>query len=145
MRSFYASSSTARFDSLMRRCAVTALLLLGSIACSSSRPSPLADVGEITSAHVEIHSKGGDASTTVTDPEILAELRSLAVARGDWHTTWYTPPSGQIRAALYRDTVFLGVVAIGPNFIGARGPVSERFRSIAPTEAAWVASLRALK
>ena len=69
----------------------------------------------------------------------------MAIAPGDWHKPWDTPPSGQIRAALYRDTVFLGVVAIGPNFIGARGPVSERFRSIAPSEAAWVASLRALK
>jgi len=130
----------------MRRSAIAALIL-GSIACGSSgsSPSPLADLGEITSAHVEIHSKGGDTSTTVTDPEILAELRAMAVAPGDWQTTWHTPPSGQIRAALYRDTVFLGVVSIGPNFVGARGPSSERFRSIAPSEAAWIASLRALK
>ena len=131
----------------MRRPVVTALIVLSSIACGSSgsSPSPLANLGEITSAHVGVRSGSAFSYTTVTDPEILAELRAMAVAQGDWHTTWYTPPSGQIRAALYRDTLFLGVVSIGPNFIGARGPVSERFRSIAPNEAAWVASLRALK
>ena len=129
----------------MRRSAVTALLFLGCTACSTSGPSPLADLGEITSARVTVLSNGTAPKTTVTDPAILADLRALAVARGEWHTTWDTPPAGQIRAALYRDSVYLGVVSIGQNFIGARSASSEEFRPIAPNEAAQVARLRALK
>ena len=129
----------------MRRFAISALMLLHSAACSTSRASPLAALGEITSAQVTVFSTGASTTTTVTDPTSLAELRALATARGDWHPTWHTPPAGQVRAALYRDTAYVGVVSIGPDFIGARSASAEQFRSIAPAEVAAVAMFRALK
>jgi hypothetical protein len=119
--------------------------MLLSPACSTSRASPLTALGEITSAQVTVFSTGASTTTTVTDPAILAELRALATARGDWNPTWHTPPAGQVRAALYRDTAYVGVVSIGPDFIGARSPSAEQFRPIAPNEAAAVAMFRALK
>jgi hypothetical protein len=129
----------------MRRFAITSILLLASTACNTGRPSPLADIGEITRASVMVFSGGTSAPKTITDPAVLAQLRSLATARGDWQSTWHTPPAGQVRAVLYRDTAYLGVVSIGPNFIGARGRSAEQFRSIAPNELPVVAMVRALK
>lgn len=127
------------------RLAIAAVMLVASTTCNSSRASPLAAIGEITSARVRVISGGTGSEKTVTDPAVLAQLRSLATARGDWNSTWDTPPAGQIRAALYRDSVYIGVVSIGPNFIGARGPSSEQFRSITPNEESVVATLRALR
>jgi ABC-type cobalt transport system substrate-binding protein len=129
----------------MRRFAITAIMLLVSTACNGSRSSPLAAIGEITSAQVIVFAGGTSAPKTVTDPAVLAQLRSLATARGDWHSTWHTPPAGQVRAALYRDTAYVGVVSIGPDFIGARDSSAEQFRSIAPNELPVVATFRVLK
>jgi hypothetical protein len=129
----------------MRRFAITAIMLLAIVACNSSRPSPLAAISEVTRAQVTVLSGGANTPKTVTDPIVLLQLRSLATARGDWNPTWHTPPAGQVRAALYRDTAYLGVVSIGPDFIGARGPSAEQFRPIAPNELAVVAMFRALK
>ena len=143
MRSFCAFSSTETSDSDMRRSAVTALALLGSIACSSSgpSPSPLANLGEVTSARVRVSGSGATKSMVVTDSKILADLQTLAAASGDWHRPWDTTPTSQISAMLYRDTVYLGVVFVGRNFVSVGGQV----RPIAPSEAAQVARLRALK
>ena len=129
----------------MRRFVVIAIMPLSVVACDSSRPSPLASLGEVTSAQVTVHSAGGDTSRTFTDPAVLAQLRSLATAPGDWHPSWHTPAAGQVRAALYRGTKYVGVVSIGPDFIGARGASAEQFRSIAPNELPVVKALSALK
>jgi hypothetical protein len=129
----------------MKRFAIATLLLLSSSACGSSRPSPLADLGEITSAQVTVFSNTASTTKTLTDPATLTALRALATARGAWKPTWHTPPAGQVRAALYRDTTYLGVISIGPDFIGARGASAEQFRPIAPSEATAAATFRALK
>ena len=120
-------------------------MLSAVVACDSIRPSPLAAIGEITRAEVTVLSGGTSAPKTVTDRAVLAQLHSLATARGDWHPTWHTPPAGQVRAALYRDTAYVGVVTIGPDFIGARGPSAEEFRPIAPNELPVVVTFRTLK
>ena len=73
----------------------------------------------------------------------LTQLRALATVRGDWKATWHTPPAGQLRAAFYRDTAYLGVLSIGPDFIGAQNDAGQRFRSIAPWERVVVAKLLA--
>jgi hypothetical protein len=129
----------------MRRSTITALALLGSVGCSTNRDSPLAGLGIITSARVTVLSTAVGTTKTITDPTILAVLRALATARGNWHSTWHTPPAGQVRAALFRDTAYVGVVSIGPDFIGARSASAEQFRPIAPSESAAVAMFRALK
>jgi hypothetical protein len=129
----------------MRRFEITAIMLLAIVACNSSRPSPLAAIGEITSAEVTVLSGGTSTPKSVTDPTVLAQLHSLATARGDWNPTWHTPPAGQVRAVLYRDTAYVGVVWIGPDFIGARGVSAEEFRPIAPNELPVVAMFRTLK
>jgi hypothetical protein len=128
----------------MRRFEIT-VMLLAIVACKSSRPSPLADIGEITRAEVTVFSGVTSSPKTITDPAILAKLHSLATARADWHQTWHTPPAGQVRAALYRDSAYVGVVSIGPDFIGARGPSAEEFRPIAPKEESVVAIFRTFK
>ena len=129
----------------MRPFAINALMPLAIVACNAKRPSPLAAIGEVTRAQVTVFSREASTSMTVTDSATLARLRSLATAQGDWKSSWHTAPAGQIRAALYRDTAFIGVVTIGPNFIGARSASAEQFRPIAPIEEPVVASLRALK
>jgi len=128
----------------MRRFEIT-VMLLAIVACKPSHPSPLAEIGDITRAEVTVLSGGASARKTITDPAILGQLLSLATARGDWHQTWHTPPAGQVRAALYRDSAYVGVISIGPDFIGARGPSLEEFRPIAPSEEAIVAMFRGFK
>jgi hypothetical protein len=129
----------------MQRVAITALALLSSFACSNTHASPLANLGEITSAQVSVRVDGASTTKVVTDSVTLAQLRALATAPGAWKSTWHTPPAGQVRAALYRDTQYVGVVSIGPDFIGARGASAEQFRPIAPSEVRTAAAFRALK
>jgi hypothetical protein len=128
----------------MRRVAIFVLLLLSAFGCGHTRSSPLADLGEITSARVTVFANGAATSTSVTDSTTLAQLRDLATTGGPWTPSWHTPPAGQVRAALYRKSQYVGVVSIGPDFIGARGASSEQFRPIAEHEVPIVARIRAL-
>ena len=102
----------------------TAVWILG---CSQPEPSPVSALGRVT--RVEVAFKQGPR-TTITDSTRIAVLRAAAERPGDWHSVPDTPPAGDARAAFYRDTVFLGVLSVGPGFVGARGATAERFRRL---------------
>ena len=108
-----------------------ALVLLGC----GREPSPLRSLGTITRAEVTYTYPGDHAPrAVVTDPVQLAVLRAAARRAGDWQRTWHTPPAGSARAALYRDSIFLGVLSVGPDFIGVGAGTDARFRELGLAE-----------
>jgi hypothetical protein len=119
--------------------------LLASAAACAQQPSPLAGLANVTSVRVMASRFGADSTRTFTDPTTLRRFQTLATARGDWKATWHTPPAGELRAAFYHDSTYLGVVAIGADFVAARGASGERFRSIADAERSTIALLLAQK
>lgn len=107
--------------------------LLACGACHMQKRSPLADLGAVTSARVVAQRTNG-YTRVVQDTALLNSIVRLGSRDGSWKEPWDTPPSGQLRAVLYRDTVYLGVVAISPTFVGARGRGGEAFRTLTPSE-----------
>ena len=104
-------------------------------ACRQSEPSPLSALGSVTRAEVTYAIPGEDPSRQVlTDAGRLAVLRAAARHAGDWRSVLDTPPAGVARAAFYRDSVFLGVLSVGPDFIGASDGRRTRFRKPNKTE-----------
>ena len=135
----------------MRRLMIAFLFLAVCSGCSAApESSPLAIVSRLDSAQVTVWPATGGvplASTVVRDSESLAELRAIASEPGDWHPiTMATTPSGDVRAALYRGTVYVGVVSAGRDWIGARDAAgNERFRTMTTADSLRVAQLRAAK
>ena len=126
----------------MRYSQLMAALLLASIACNPVKRSPLADIGVVTSARIVASTQLANAEDRVVrDTALLYSIVRLGSSDGSWQGTWHTTPSGQLRAALYRDTILLGVVAISPTFVGARAAGREEFRALEPSEQRQVAAL----
>jgi hypothetical protein len=121
------------------------IALVGSAAACTQQPSPLAGLTNVTSVRVVASRFGADSTRTFTDPVTLRRFQTLATAPGDWRATWHTTPAGDLRAAFYHDSTYLGVVAIGADFVGARGDSAERFRPIADAERTTIALLLAQK
>lgn len=144
-------SATFREGTGMRRSAWIGLLVLAdALACG--RPersaSPLAALDGVTRAEVSVWppSSAIPKYFSVRDSEMLAQLRELATASGDWAPMEYaSEPNGDLRAALYRDTAYLGVVSIGDGWVGARGPEggSTLYRRMSPIERPLRAALHA--
>jgi hypothetical protein len=135
----------------MRRSTVIASFgLMGALACRpSAAPSPLASLDGVTRAELTIWppSHATPSDVTVRDAAMLARLEALAAAPGDWKPiTYATEPNGDIRAAFYRDTVYLGVLSLGDGWVGARGPAGgARYRAMTPSERPSVAAIRAAR
>ena len=123
--------------------------LTGVLACGrrDRSASPLAALGGLTRAEVSVWppSGVGPAQVTVRDSATLARLRALAAAPGAWAPIEFaTEPNGDVRAALYRNSTYLGVVSLGDGWVGARGPTGGTlYRSMAPAERPVRAALRA--
>ena len=135
----------------MRRSIIGSLILVVYLGCSAaSKPSPLAILGRLDSAEVTVWPATGGAplhSAFVRDSAALAELRAIAIEPGDWQPiTMATTPNGDVRAALYRGTVYVGVISAGRTWIGARDTVgNERYRPMTLADSLRVAQLRAVK
>lgn len=112
---------------------------LGAIvlaACRNADPGPLNSLGTVTRVDVTYSIPGDIPSPqTIVDSERVAVLRAAARRAGDWHSVLDTPPAGVARAAFYRDSVFLGVLSVGTDFIGASAGKETRFRNINAPEA----------
>ena len=105
-------------------------------SCVKDASSPLSSLGSVTRAEVTYHVPGdGPPHQQITDPDRLGVLRAAARRTGAWHAVFDTPPAGIARAAFYRDSIFLGVLSVGPDFIGASDGVVARFRKPASAEA----------
>jgi len=104
----------------------------------------------IDSAQVSVRDATGVAvqsSTVIRDSATLADLRAMACKPGDWHPNGVgTPPSGDLRAALYKGNAYVGVLSAGSNWIGVRDSAGhERFRAMTATDLAIVARVAAPK
>lgn len=128
---------------------VTRLALLAVLGCGrrQAAASPLAALGSVTRAELSIWAPShiDPSSVTIRDPATLAQLRALAMAPGDWAPIRFsTEPNGDVRAALYRDTTYLGVVSLGEEWVGARGPTGgAKYRAMTPPERPVLAAIRA--
>ena len=56
----------------------------------------------------------------VTDPAVIAQVRSFVAARPDgWTKTWHTPPVTRVDLTFLRGDVFVGRIGSGSNFFRA--------------------------
>jgi hypothetical protein len=126
----------------MRLLRVTLGFAVALVGCQRPKPSPLAGVGSVTSARIVVLSgKAGSVERIVRDTAVLRALAHLGSRDGDWHHIQDTPPAGEVRAVLFRDTTYLGVVSFGPNFVGARSPRTEEYRTLEDSERVRVRAL----
>ena len=137
--------------SVMRRLIIFLMILAAFPGCTGARASsPLAILGRLDSAEVTVRGAMGGTpshSTVVRDSVTLAHLRMIASEPGDWHPNeGGTPPAGDLRAALYRGTVYVGVISAGRNWVGARDAEGNaRFRTMTGVDSLRIAQIRALK
>ena len=121
-----------RGSRLWRCRALPAILLLG--ACTRSQPLPLTELDGITRVEVR-NTTGADSAHVIVTPSriehVVAAVRSLESA---WHEPTMTLPAGDVTAVFYRDTVVVGVVRLGQNFVMARGREHELIRSATAEE-----------
>jgi hypothetical protein len=135
----------------MLRSIIASLILAVFPGCTAApESSPLAILGRLDSAEVTVQATAGRIpmhSTLVRDSATLADLRAIASKPGDWHPNGVgTTPAGDMRVALYRGTVYVGVVSAGDNWIGARDAAgNERFRRMTAADSLRVAKIRAVK
>lgn len=134
------------FEGMLRLSRIAVSALLSVSACGSSdHESPLAGLEGATRVQLQVAREGsgrGDTST-LTDLATIRRLAQLATTRGDWEPTWHTEPSGQVRAAFFRDTAYLGVLSLGEGWVGAQGlERKSHFRSMKTGEAQVVVELR---
>jgi len=126
----------------MRLLQVTLGFAVALVGCQRPKPSPLAAVEPVTSARIVVLSaRAGPVEKIVRDTAVLRALAQLGSRDGNWHRILDTPPAGEVRAVLYRDTTYLGVVSFGPNFVGARSPRTEEYRTVEDSELVRVRTL----
>jgi hypothetical protein len=109
------------------------VLLAGSGCQTADVRSPLTGLehASLVRLSVPCFPSGRADTSTVTDVATIRELAEVAEEHGDWATTWHTQPAGLVRAAFFRDTIYLGVLSLGEGWVGARAPQGgARFRSM---------------
>jgi hypothetical protein len=124
------------------------LAAISLIACDliARDTSPLLALRGATRAEVTISESGHmSSSRTLRDSAELESLRILAASPGNWASAGIaTPPSGDIRVAFYRNSIYLGVLSAGRTWIGARDSSgSEMFRDATAGERAALENLLA--
>jgi hypothetical protein len=135
----------------MLRSTFASVILAVLPSCTAApESSPLAILGRLDSAEVSVQATADGIpmhSTVVRDSATLSDLRSIASEPGDWHPNGVgTTPAGDMRVALYRGTVYVGVVSTGDNWIGARDAAgNERFRRMTAADSLRVAKIRAVQ
>ena len=102
----------------MRQIFLAAALVIG---CDRGGRSPLADL--VGMNRVLVHPGRGDSTVVLTEPYSLRALRTVLEEESNgWQPVMHTAPAGRTRVALFRDTVFLGSLGVGPGFLVASGP-----------------------
>ena len=102
-------------------------------ACATSRPFPIPDLEDVTRIQVQF---ANAPERAITDSfSIAAVLSAIPKRRADWKESWHTLPAGEASAVLYRDSLYLGVLRLGPNYLVAGGPASpDLILSVSPDE-----------
>jgi hypothetical protein len=102
---------------------IVTLMLIG---CGPGKPSALDDLIGMNRVHVRAHR--GDSTVVLTDPARLRALRTvLELQNSGWRRVWDTPPAGQLRAALFRDTVLLVSLGVGSSFLVVTDPNGQTY------------------
>ena len=104
-------------------------------ACATSRPFPIPDLEDVTRIQVHI-ANAPERERAITDSlSIAAVLSAIPTRRADWKESWHTLPAGEASAVLYRDSLYLGVVRLGADYLVAGGPASpDLILSVSPDE-----------
>ena len=115
------------------------VLLVAVCACTQSRPFPLGTLEGISRIAVQ-NPVGADTAHVISSPEQIA--RAVAAVRSvptGWKHPVTTVPVGHVAAEFYRDTVLVGVVWLGLDYIIARASERPLIRSASPDELARLA------
>ena len=144
------AAQSALLRAMLRSIIASVILAVLPSCTAAPESSPLASLGRLDSAEVTIQATADGASmhsTVVRDSATLADLRAIASTHGDWHPNGVgTTPAGDMRVALYRGRVYVGVVSAGRDWIGARDAAgNERFRHMTGADSRRVAQIHAIK
>jgi len=118
----------------MRRRIALALLSTLALSCMRSRPLPLSNLDAVTRIEVR-NPVGADSAHVITGADRIARVvAALHAMDSGWEQSAVTLPAGDAAAVLYRDTVVIGVVWLGRNYLIARGSDRALIRSVRPDE-----------
>jgi hypothetical protein len=124
------------------RCtSVLMILLLG--ACTGSRALPLVQLDGIT--RIEVRNPRGttNAHVIVAPEQIQRAVAAVRSLDSGWEQPTTTLPAGDVAVLFYRDTVVVGVVWLGRDYIIARGTERPLIRSLGTEE--WIRLAEALQ
>jgi hypothetical protein len=94
----------------------------------------LPELGGVTRIEVR-NPVGADTAHVITDPErVQRAVDAVRALRSGWDKSWHTLPAGQVAALFYRDTVLVGVLWLGQNYVMARGRGDPLIRHVRPDE-----------
>ena len=112
-----------------------AVLVASVAALAACGRSPLEKVGPVSA--LAVRSGGADQPVILDRTRIDSVIQFLAATRG-WRKSRDTPPNPYFSVRLMRDTMWMGTVWIGSNFVMARGRDPEvaglRIRTASPGE-----------
>jgi len=108
-------------------------------AACGGRRLPLTELGRVTRIEVR-NPVGADTAHVITDPQrVQRAVDAVRALRSGWDTSWHTLPAGQVAALFYQDTLLVGVLWLGQNYVMARGRGTTLIRHARPDELAPVA------
>lgn len=109
----------------MNRSILPSLIVVGVLgtlsACGFAEDCQSMDFSSLAQANLMWIATNNDKTLReTTDKTEITSLVQFVSARTDsWCKPWTGVPIGLVRAELYSDSKLLGVVSLGPNFIGA--------------------------
>ena len=126
----------------MRRIRFLTVGLLAASCAPVERPSPLGDLSGVTRIEV---SKGGQRTHAFQRPtdslRIAWVVEAVRSHRSRWERTWHTLPSGDIAISFIRDSVLVGVVWVGSEFLVAGGTDEKLITNISRVDEAHLRAL----
>jgi hypothetical protein len=105
-----------------------------SPSCVRSRPLPFSNLDGVSRIEVR-NPVGADSAHVITGADRVAKvLAALHAVDSGWEQPTVTLPAGDAVAALYRDTVLIGIVWLGRDYLIARGSHRALIRAARPDE-----------
>jgi hypothetical protein len=98
------------------RLATASVLAIAILGCVPSRPSPLSGMSAPTRATVTA-GHGWQVRDSIVSSAALDSLLAAASGPARWKVPDFTPPAGDLAVLLWADTIVIGVVRVGPNFL----------------------------
>ena len=118
----------------MRRVGVLVFGALVAGCVTEGRPSPLAELGDVT--RIEVSRRGQPAYSFQLPSDSLRIAMITEALRSDrsaWRRSSHTLPAGDVTLSFIQDTALIGVVWLGREVVVARGSGEALFTNITST------------